>query len=284
MTRALLICLALLAPTAHASRTVTDELGHKVVVPDHPHRIICLAPNITDSVFAIGAGDDVIARTDYVLYPAAAKKKPSVGSIMEPSLEMILSMHPDLVLGLPHANPQPALDQIQRLGIPVYMVEPHGLQGILKSIKDLGEVLNREPQATAVIRGLQERIAAVRARVAGKPVISVYMPISYEPNMTIGKGSFITEIIAAAGGRSITDDIDQEWPMISMETVVARAPEALVLFHDADFTVDVLSTRPGWSVLPAVRNRRVYFVDKRIDFPSPIAIEALEDLAREFHP
>jgi iron complex transport system substrate-binding protein len=121
-------------------------------------------------------------------------------------------------------------------------------------------------------------------RVEGKPVVSVYMPISYEPNMTIGKGSFITEIIEAAGGHSITADINQEWPQISMETVVARAPQALLLFVDAKFTVDVLATKPGWSVLPAVRNRRVYTVDKRIDFPSPIAIEALEVLAKEFHP
>jgi ABC-type Fe3+-hydroxamate transport system substrate-binding protein len=279
-----LICLAALVPAANASRTVTDELGHSVTVPDHPHRIICLTPNIIDTVFALGAADDVIARTDFVEYPAIAKQKQSVGSIMTPSFEMILSLHPDLVLAMPHANPQTTLDQIQRHGIPLYLVDPHGISGIFRSITDLGDALNRGPQASEVVARLQRRVSAVQTRVKGKPVVSVYMPIAYEPNLTIGKGSFITEIIQAAGGHSITADIDQEWPEISMETVIARAPQALLLFDDAEFTIDILQKRPGWSVLPAVRNRRVYTVDKRIDFPSPIAIEALEDLAREFHP
>lgn len=279
-----LICLAALVPAANASRTVTDELGHSVTVPDHPQRIICLTPNIIDTVFALGAADYVIARTDFVEYPAVAKQKQSVGSIMTPSLETILALHPDLVLAMPHANPQAILDQIQRRGIPVYLVDPHGMGGILRSITDLGDALNRGPQAAEVVARLRERISAVQTRVKGKPVVCVYMPIAYEPNMTIGKGSFITEIIEAAGGHSITADIDQEWPEISMETVIARAPQALLLFANAPFTIDVLQKRPGWSVLPAVRNRRVYTVDKRIDFPSPIAIDALEDLARQFHP
>jgi len=280
----LLACVCLLAPAAHASRTVTDEAGHVVTVPDHPHRVICLTPNITDSVFALGAADDVVAVTDYVKYPAIAKKKPSVGSIMTPSLETILALHPDLVLAMPHANPQPVLDQIQRLGIPVYLVDPHGLQGILISIRDLGQALNRVPQADAEVSGLQRRIDVVRARVRGKPVVSIYMPISYEPNMTIGRGSFITEIIDAAGGHSITADMEQEWPEISMETVIARAPEALLLYRNGEVNINVLRTLPGWNVLPAVRSQRVYYTDLRIDFASPIAIEALEDLARQFHP
>ncbi len=279
-----LVCFAALVPAANASRTVMDEAGISVTIPDHPHRVVCLAPSIIDAVFALGAADDVIARTDFVEYPAIAKKKPSIGSIMTPSLETILALHPDLVLGMPHANPQAILDQIQRHGIPVYLVDPHGISGIFRSISDLGDALNRIPQAAKVVATLQQRVSAVQTRVRGKPVVSVYMPIDFEPNMTIGKGSFITEIIAAAGGRSITADIEQEWPEISMETVIARAPQALVLFTDSKFSIDVLKTRPGWSVLPAIRNRRVYTVDKRIDFPSPIAIEALEDLARQFHP
>jgi iron complex transport system substrate-binding protein len=110
------------------------------------------------------------------------------------------------------------------------------------------------------------------------------MPVSFDPIITIGKGAFITEIIAAAGGRSITDDLDQEWPYMSMEAVVARAPEALLLTRGGRMSVDSLKDRPGWDVLPAVRARRVYFIDERMELPSPVAIEALEDLARQFHP
>jgi len=280
----LLMLLMLAALPCSASRTVTDETGRTVTVPDHPHRIICLVPSITDAVFAIGAGDDVAGISDYVKYPAEAMKKPSVGSISDPSVEAILALHPDLVLGMPHLNQQAILYQLQHFGIPVYIVDPHGIAGILHSVKSLGQATNREAQATALASQLQHRIDAVRARVKGLPIVDIYMPVSYDPVITIGKGSFITEMIDAAGGHSITSDIDQEWPHISMEAVIARAPQALLMMRGGIITLDVLAGRPGWSGLPAVKARRIYYVDKRINFPSPVAIDALEDLARQFHP
>jgi iron complex transport system substrate-binding protein len=282
----LLICLCILTVVipCWANRVLKDETGQSVTVPDHPHRIICLVPSITDSTFSLGAADDVVAISDYVKYPPEAMLKPSVGSISNPSMETILSLHPDLVLGMPQSNQRSVLDEIQSLGIPVYLVDPHGLAGILHSITSLGQAINREAQAAAVVARLEQRIAAVRASVQGKPVIKVFAPVSYDPVITIGKGAFITEIIEAAGGESITADLPQDWPQISMEAVVARAPEALLLVRGGRITLDILKDRPGWNALPAVRERRVYFVDKRVEFPSPVAIDALEDLAKQFHP
>ena len=286
MKRTVFLILLLVSATrlCVASRTVTDETGRSINVPDHPHRIICLVPSITDSVFSLGAGDDVVAISDYVQYPAEARKKPSVGSISDPSLETILALHPDLVLGMPNANGQSVLDHLRQLNIPVYLVDPHGVAGILHSITSLGQAIHREKESSVVVSRLTQRIAAVRASVRDKPVVNVFMPVSYDPVITIGKGAFITEIIALAGGHSITDDIHQEWPQISMETVVARAPSALLMMSGGKTTIESLRDRPGWSVLPAVRSNRVYYVDKRVDFPSPIAIDALEDLAKQFHP
>jgi iron complex transport system substrate-binding protein len=268
----------------YASRTVTDEAGRTVNVPDHPHRIVSLVPNITDDVFALGAGEDVVGISDFVEYPAEARSKPAVGTITDPSIEAIVALHPDLILGTPYANNQNALDSLQHLGIPIFLVDPHGVAGILRSLTDLGNALSREPQAAALVARLSQRVAAVRARVQGKSIVNVFMPVSYDPVFTIGKGSYITEIVALAGGRSITDDLNLEWPEISLEAVVARAPDALLMLRGGSTTLDSLEKRPGWKILPAVRHRRVYYVDKRIDFPSPVAIDALEDLARQFHP
>jgi len=278
------LCILSFVIPSWASRVLKDETGRSVTVPDHPHRIICLVPSITDSVFSLGAGDDVVAISDYVKYPREASLKPSVGSISNPSMETILSLHPDLVLGMPKSNQQSVLNQIQGLGIPVYVVDPHGIAGILHSITSLGQAINREPQAAALVARLKQRIAAVRASVQGRPVIKVFAPVSYDPVITIGKGAFITEIIAAAGGESITADLPEEWPQISMEAVVARAPAALLLVRGGRITIEILKDRPGWNALPAVRERRVYFLDKRIEFPSPVAIDALEDLAKQLHP
>jgi iron complex transport system substrate-binding protein len=280
----ILLWLAVATFPCHASHTVTDEAGRTVSVPDHPHRIICLVPSITDGVFALGAAADVVAVSDYVEYPVEAKKKPSVGSISNPSMESILSLHPDLILGMPHQNKQSILDQLQRFGIPLYIVDPHGIAGILHSEISLGQAIGREPQAAALVLQLRQRIDAVRASVKGKPVVNVFMPVSYDPVITIGKGSFLTDIIEAAGGHSITSDMDQEWPHISMEAVVARAPQALLMMRGGMISPDTLTTRPGWDRLQAVRTGRVYYVDKRVNFPSPVAIDALEDLARQLHP
>jgi iron complex transport system substrate-binding protein len=267
-----------------ASRTLTDETGRTVTLPNHPHRIICLVPSITDDVFSLSAGDEVVAISDYVQFPAEARSKPSVGSISNPSLEAILALRPDLVLGMPHLNDQAVLEQLRHLNIPVYLVDPHGVAGILHSITSLGKATDREAQASAVVARLTLRIDAVRASVKNKPVIEVFMPVSYDPVITIGQGAFITEIVALAGGRSITDDLRQEWPHISMEAVVARAPQALLMLRGGHTTLESLKDRPGWNVLSAVRAGRVYYVDKRVDFPSPVAIDALEDLVRQFHP
>jgi iron complex transport system substrate-binding protein len=267
-----------------ASRMLIDELGRKVVVPDHPHRVICLWPSVTDTVFALGAGDDVIAISDYTKYPAAALKKPSIGDLIKPSIETIISLHPDLVIGVQPKGPMEIVIQLERLGIPVFLVDPHGIAGIFHSVQTIGLALNRATEADILMHHLQARVDAVKARTKGLPVPTIFMPIWYDPIITIGRHAFITEIIEAAGGRSVTDDLSQEWPQISMEVLLARSPEALLLVRGGKTTLQVLERRPGWSSLPAVQQQRVYYVDDRINFSSPVAIDALEDLAKQFHP
>ena len=280
---ALSLTVVLAAP-CFAGRTLTDEMGREVVVPDHPHRVICLMPTVTDTVFALGGGDDVVAISDYTKYPAAALKKPSVGDLIKPSIETILSLHPDLVIGMQPKGPMEVTDQLERAGIPIFLVSPHGIAGIFHSIETIGIALNRTPQAEALVHNLQQRVDAVRSRTNGLVAPRVFMPIWYDPITTIGKNAFITEIIEAAGGRSVTDDLSTEWPQISMEVVLERAPDALLLVRGGKTTLQVLQDRPGWSSMTAIKTHRAYYVDDRINFASPVAIDALEDLAKQFHP
>ncbi len=281
---ALLLALLLTSSAAFGSRTVIDEAGRRVDLPEHPHRIVCLVPSVTDAVFALGAGADVVAISDYTKYPASALSKPSIGNPTQPSMEVLLSLHPDLVLGIQTSSPIDALLQIERLGIPVYLVNPRGLSGLLRSVSDLGVALRRESDAAALVASLQRRIDAVRARTQPLPRPTVFMPIWYDPIMTIGKRAFITELIAAAGGRSITDDLTPEWPQMSLETLIARAPQALLLIRGSKTTLAVLQDKPGWSALPAIQQHRVFYADDRLELASPVAIDALEDLSRQFHP
>jgi iron complex transport system substrate-binding protein len=281
----LLLLLFLLSPaTCPASRTLTDDLGRTVVVPDHPHQLVCLAPSIVDDAYSLGAGPDVIAVSDYTTYPAEASKKPSIGAPLNPSLEKIIAMHPDLVLATGDFNRIPAIDQLVGFGIPVFLVNPHGIEGIHKSILGLGRALNRDAEAAALLHDLHTREQSVRQRIQGKPVVRLFMPVWYDPIITVGKNAFITELIDMAGGSSITSDIAQEWPQVSLEAILARKPDALLLIKGSKMSIAELENRPGWQALAAVRERRVLYVDKLIELPSPAAIYAMEDLAKELHP
>jgi len=278
------ILLLAVSVNCFASRTVTDQAGRTVILPDHPHRLICLLPSVVDDVYALGAGSDVIAVSDYTKYPSEAARKPSIGIPLTPSIETIVSLHPDLVIASADSNREETIRQLEQVGVTIFVLNPHGIEGILSSISSLGEAIGREDAATHLVSQLRDRLDAVRSRVKDKPVLTVFLPIWYDPIITIGKHAFITEIIAAAGGKSITEEIPQEWPQISLETMIERKPDALVLVQGSRMSIADVENRPGWKTLTAIRNHHVYIVDDRMELPSPVAFDALEDLARQLHP
>jgi ABC-type Fe3+-hydroxamate transport system substrate-binding protein len=277
---ALLVSLNL---SAIASHTVRDEFGREVTVPDHPHRLVCLAPSITDMVFALGRGDDIVGITDYTKYPPEAMQKPSVGAVISPSLEKLVSLHADLVLAT-DLNSADLVRSIEGLGLPVYMVHPRGLHDIYRSLQNLGSILGAEAQASALVARLQARETAVRERVAGKPRPTVFFVLWADPIMTAGHGAFITELIDAAGGKSVTADLPTEWPSLSLETVLADQPQYLLLVKGSQATLETLRRQGNWTRLDAVKQGKVFYTDDRIEHPSPVAFDALEDLASQFHP
>jgi len=267
-----------------AQRQVQDELGRTMTVPDKPHRVVCLTPSVTDTVYALGAGDDVVGVSDYTKYPAEAVKKPSVGQVLNPSLEAVVALHPDLAIGVGDLNTEVVVLKMEKLGIPVFLVVPHGLGGIYRSVENIGKVLNREREARQLVSSLRGREEAVRKRVSGKPALRVLLPLSDDPVITIGKNAFLTELIAAAGGRSVTDDLAQDWPSISMEAILARQPDYLLLIEGSPMTIEELKKRPGWKSLACVQQNKIFYVDDRMNYSSPLAFAALESLAKQFHP
>jgi ABC-type Fe3+-hydroxamate transport system substrate-binding protein len=269
-----------------AFRQVTDELGRRVTVPGDPHRIICLAPSVTETVYALGLGSEVVGVTDYTDYPPEARSKPRVGGPDNPSLEKIISLHPDLVIATGGLSGEKVAEELGHLGLQVYLVNPQGLRGILVSIEHLGAALHRATAAEALVRRLEQRQAAISARVAGLTRPKVLVVVWYDPVTTAGKNSFITDVIAAAGGRSLTADIPQPWPQISLEEVLRRSPDYILLVRHTqrDITEKTLLSHAGWDQLDALRNHHVIYVDDRLIHPSPVVFDAMEELARELHP
>ncbi|HEV2492742.1 MAG TPA: cobalamin-binding protein [Terriglobia bacterium] len=282
------LALVLLAwgPATARARILTDETGRRVNVPEHPERLISLAPSITETLYALGLGDRLVGDTDYCDYPPEAKLKPHVGAVLNPSLEKIVALKPDLVLGIAEANRRETADQLDRLGIPLYGLTAHSLADTLRLITDLGRVLGDEAKAQALVASLARRIDAVEKRVADQPRPKVLFVTWYRPLITAGPHTFVSDVIQRAGGVSISDDLHGDWPRMSLEEVLVRDPDVIVFPSDTSLSPGPkeFAAMPGWKDLRAVKNHRMYFASEAIIHPSPRLVDALEDVARILHP
>jgi ABC-type Fe3+-hydroxamate transport system substrate-binding protein len=276
--------LLALASCAWAIRVEHDDAERTVAIPDHVHRVVSLAPSITNTVYALGAASDLVGITDYTVYPPeAARQKPSVGAVVNPSLEKIVALHPDLVLALPEFNGAETIAGLQRIGIPVFLFNTGNLSNIYRTVELVGRVMDREPEATALIANLRARERKVRRQSTNKAKPSVLLVLSIDPLITAGKNAFITEMISAAGARSVTDDLPQDWLQMNVEAILPRKPDYILLMKNGPVALKDMQQRAGWSSLEAVRQGRVIVADDRIQVPSPVAFDGLEELARQIH-
>lgn len=280
----LLLCLAA-APTRAA--TVADMLGRPVTLPDGPMGIVSLAPSLTEIVFALGRGDWLAAVTDFCDYPPEARSKPKIGGPAAPDLERILQMRPDLVLATAEGNPRDRVAQLRRLDVPVFAVKPDGYAGILASIEAVGRALRAEEKAAALVRGIQDRVAAVRRAVSGRPRPRVLYLVWTGPFIAAGPASFIHDLIGMAGGEDVVRERSVPYPRLGWEEVVALAPEVILVASHASGS-DRPAIGEGWSAwrsVPAVRSGRIIPVPgDTIHRPGPRVVEGVERLARAIHP
>jgi iron complex transport system substrate-binding protein len=227
-----------------------------------------------------------VGDTDYCDVPPQAKTIPHIGGVINPNLERIVALRPDLVLGTDEANRRETADQLQRLGIPLYGVTAHTLDGTLESLRDLGRVLDWEQPTEKLVAGLRARVAAVDQRIQGQPRPKVLFVVQYRPLITAGRSTFISNVIRRAGGVSISDDMKTEWPRMGLEDVLSRAPDVILFPRTEDFApgLDEFQKLPGWRDLTAVKNHNVYFVSENIERPSPSLVDALEEVANILHP
>jgi len=268
--------------SAISARLVTDQTGRRVNLPDHPRRLVSIAPSITETLFEMGLGDRVVGDTDYCDFPPQAKALPHVGALLKPNLEKIVELKPDLVLGTDEANRRETADQLERLGIPLYGVTAHTVEGAIQSLEDLGHILDWDQPTQKLVSSLRARVAAVDKQVQGQPRLKVLFVVWYRPLITAGNQTFISNVIRRAGGVSISDDLKGEWPHMGLEDVLNRAAD-VILFPQTDAFapgLDEFQKLPGWRDLTAVKNHRLYFVSETIMRPSPRLIDALEELAR----
>ena len=274
-------------PAAPATREVVDETGRAVRVPVLPLRIVSLAPSLTETVYALGLQDRLVGDTDFCDYPPDAQKKTKVGGGINPNIEVIASLHPDLVLVVKSFNRLETVRALETLGIPSYSTDPHTVDEIVTSTEKLANVLGASEAGKTLAADLRNRLTSLREKLAPLPQTRVLFVVWTEPLISIGKGTFIADALRKAGADSIVDS-DHDWPQMNLEEVVHLQPDYLVFaasHSDAgahDF--DTLSAKPGWSLLEAIQNRRFAVISDAVNRPAPRIVSAIEDLARQLHP
>ncbi|MBI3663531.1 MAG: cobalamin-binding protein [Acidobacteria bacterium] len=280
------------APPANAATPaktdVTDEVGRRVSIPVPVRRIVSLAPNLTETIYALGAQDRLVGVTDYCDYPPEAQQKARVGGAVNPNLEQIVALKPDLVLAQAFTlNRRETVDALERLGVAVYSANAHSVDGILDSTRHLAEVIGAVEQSTVLLKNLRTRLGELKRHLAGRPPKRVLFVVWSDPLVTVGRQTFIADALRLAGAESVVET-EQDWPRLSLEEVVRLQPDFLVFASSHSktvrTTVEDLSQRPGWRGLDAVRNRRIAVISDAINRPAPRLVEALEDLARQLHP
>jgi iron complex transport system substrate-binding protein len=267
---------------------VVDEVGRTVRIPIAPARIVSLAPSLTETLYALGLEDRLVGDTDYCDYPPDAQKKPKVGGAINPSLEQIAALHPDLVLVTKDLNRLDTVRALDTLGIPSYSTDSaHTVDGIISSTEKLADVLGASQAGKVVGDDLQRRLATLQAKLSSVPPTHVLFVVWTAPLISAGKDTFIADALRKAGAVSIVDST-QDWPQMSLEEVVHLQPDYLVFAAShseaAARDFDTLADRPGWHLLDAVHNRHYAVISDAINRPAPRIVSAIEDLARQLHP
>lgn len=271
--------------SASATQQITDDAGRNVTLPVRVERVITLAPNLTEIVFAIGAGDRVVGNTSYCDYPAEAKNVAKVGDTLHPSLERIIALRPQVVLVSTASQLEVFTQQLQNQNIAVFVTDPHDLQGVFKSIEQIGRILDHVQQAQAVVQKLRERTNAVEQAVKQQQPVRTFYQVSAEPLYTAGRDSFVTDLMRRAGAVSVTGEIPGAWPKYSNESALAAKPDAIILPTGGSMGAANANAAEALRNSPAVQAGRVYKInDDHLARPGPRAVDGLEEMARALHP
>ena len=272
---------------AFSPREFTDETGRRVQVRVNIGRVVSLAPNLTEIVYAVGAGNRLVGRTSFCNYPPEAKQVIEVGDTQQPNIERIISLQPDLVLVTTASQLEAFTKQFDERRIPVYVTNPQSLEDVFRSIKTIGELLGETERAEKIVQDLQRRANETEAKVKTTKLVRVFFQLAAEPLYTAGKESFITDLIRRAGGESVTANVPGPWPRYSDEAAFAARPEAIIISAPETDETSQASAEIAAPLRksPAALNGRLYRINADLlTRPGPRLVEGLEQMARALHP
>jgi iron complex transport system substrate-binding protein len=283
----LLIAIILGRVTSPLCATFKDSLGRKITLHGDPRKIVSLAPNITEILYFLGLGERVVGVTQFSYYPPEAKLKPKVGSYINLNVEKIISLAPDLVIGTVDGNKPGIITLLKRAGIQVFIVNPRNVREVMDTIRILGRVCGVPKKANELSQDLKRRVDDILKKTMSREKPLVFLQINLRPIMTVNRNTFHHDLIRLAGGRNMTEDEPITYPRISLEEVIRRKPDVIII-SSMEIGGRFEKARQAWlrwKSIPAVKNNRVRLIDSDlIDRPSPRIIDGLDAMAKIIHP
>ncbi len=250
-----------------------------------PQRIVSLAPAITETVFALDAGADVVGVSQYCDYPPEVVKLPKIGTFLTPNIEAIAGLRPTIVIGLRTSSDLREISALKAMGYRTLMVDDDSIAGIEAGIRIIGDAIGHAANAHALLNRINLKIAAIEERLRGAPDRRVLMVVGHQPMVAVGRGTYLDELLIMARASNIAAAATQTWPRLSLEYVIAMRPQVIL---DGQMGTDPSSPSSFWAkypTIPAVRDRRVigYPEDPTLH-PGPRIAQSLDLLARLIHP
>lgn len=273
-------------PAADSSVRVVDDAGRTVTLARPARRIVALVPAVTETVIALGGAERLVGRTDFDK-GAVVERLPSVGGGLDPSIEKLVALRPDLVLGWETSGRAELRDRLTALGIPVFSVKLEDTTDVFRSARNLGRLMAVERTADSLAASIRGELNAVRASVAGAERPSVFFVVWNDPPMTAGPRTFVSHVIEVAGGRNVFADQQALWPNVSLEEMVRRQPDFVVvpIGEGGTMRIEALKTAVGWRELRAVREGRIVPVPAQVvNQPGPHLARAARAMRDAIHP
>lgn len=264
--------------------TIKDSYGREVTIEKEPSRVISIAPNITETIYALGKEDKLVGRTDYCDYPAEVKNIASIGELQKPNIEKIVDLKPDLIIASTHFK-KDVIKKLEDLGLKVIVLYgEENFEGVYNTMGRVGEVLNAQSKANEVVTNMQKKVADVKSKVANKETPSVYYVVGFGKtgDFTAGKDTFIDKMITMAGGKNVAEDA-VGWKY-SIEKLLEKNPEIVICSKYFDSKKTLQQTN-GYKDLDAVKKNKLFEIDNNmLDRQGPRLADGLEALTKIIHP
>lgn len=266
------------------AKVIVDSYGREVEISENIDTVVSIAPSITETIYALGAGEMLVGRTDFCDYPEEVSSVESIGSLMEPSIEKIVEIDPDIVIASTHFQKE-ALDRLEEAGLTVLVLYgEESFEGVYEVTTTLGHILNKKEEAESLVDEMKAKVDFVKSSVEGLEPVDVYYVVSYGEggDYTATGETFISNMIEMAGGNNIASDAEG-WKY-SLEKLVESDPEIIICSQYFD-TKEGIQSANGYAELTAVKEGRLYEVDNnKLDRQGARLADGLEELARTIHP